>query len=456
MENKIFSCLEEMREIFISDLCEIVKIPSVASEDVESVHKCAKWLESFFEQIGITPIVDYSANQPVILAEVKGETDTSILFYGHYDVVPANPDEWSYPPFGATIEDGKIFGRGTVDDKAQILAPLEAVRAFLQCGRKPPVTVKFLFEGEEELGSPSLGTILDKYHNFLYCDALVNYDDCVWYDGRPRVVCGLKGGVSFSLTTRMNREFHGMMHSIIPGAIWRLLWAINSLMDQNGNILIENFFDDVIEPTEQELKAAADLNWDSRGLLIEAGIKEFIGGKSTTEAVNAFIFNTAIGISGISGGYVYPERKGVVPAYATADVHISLVPNQTAEKVIRKVESHLQKNGFDDVEITLRRSSNLWARTPIDSDISMAMAQSLQDSFKNKNGVAFQPSYAGSGPEGVFQKLFPNMEQAYSGFGPAESRIHAPDEYIVIEDYLIGIESVVRLMELYAQKKNNK
>lgn len=453
MDQNVLDYIQKNRDEFIKDLQGLVQIPSVASENPEGVQKGAEWLEAFFNRIGIKPIIERDANQPVFLAEVPGETPYSILVYGHYDVVPANPDEWHYPPFAGVIEDGRMYGRGTVDDKAQILAPLEAVRAYIESGKKPPVTVKFLLEGEEECGSESLKPVMEKYRDFLYCDALVNYDDCVWYDGRPRVVCGLKGGVSFSLTVKLNREFHGMMQSMMPGANWRLIWALASMVDKNGKVLIEDWDDDIVPPTEQELAAVRDLNWDTSSLLAEAGIKEFIGGKNTEQALNSFVFDSAIGVSGFSGGYVYPLQKGVIPAYATAEVRVNLVPKQTAQKVLEKVRRHLDKNGFDDVEITVRRSKNLWARTPIDSPIALSMIQALNESFKNPAGVAIQPSYAGSGPEGVFQDMFPKMEQAYSGFGPVENRLHAPDEYIVLDDYMAGIESVARLLQLYADKK---
>ncbi len=419
MDSQVLEYLRNNQETFIEDLQELVRIPSIASQNI-GMEETVQWLEKYLNKIGLKPIIDRSTNFPIFLAEVEGELPYSVLVYGHYDVQPVTGEEWDYPAFGAEIVDGRMYGRGTVDDKAQIMAPLEAVRAYLETGKKPPVTVKFLLEGEEEIGSPSLLSVLNKYKDFLDCDALINYDDSLWFDGRPRVVCGLKGGVRLKFTARTNREYHGMMFSIMPGAIWRLVWALNSLMDKNGKILVNGFEDNVVPPTEKELKAIEDLNWDASSLLKEAGIKEFFGGKSTPEAVQSFVLDTTIGLGGIAGGYIYPERKGVVPSYATAEARIGLVPNQTAEEVYEKVRKHLDENGFDDIELELEPSGNPWARTPIDSPLALAMAKSLEEAFGRR--VAFQPSYAGSGPEGLFQRLFPNMEQAYSGFGPTESR----------------------------------
>jgi acetylornithine deacetylase/succinyl-diaminopimelate desuccinylase-like protein len=450
MDHQVLDYLKTNREVFIEDLQELVRIPSIASQNT-GMEESVQWMETYLRKIGIEPIIERDVNFPVFLIEIEGESPHAVLVYGHYDVQPVQEDLWDYAPFGAEIVDGRMYGRGTVDDKAQILAPLEAVRAYLECGKKPPLTVKFLLEGEEEVGSPSLKPVLEKYRDFLDCDALINYDDSVWFDGRPRVVCGLKGALSLKFIARTNREYHGMMFSMMPGAIWRLVWALGSLVDTNGKILVKDFYDDVVAPTDIELRAVEDLNWDASTLREEAGITEFLGGKDTLAAVQSFVFDTTMGLGGIAGGYVYPERKGVVPAYATAEMRIGLVPNQTAERVFALVRQHLDENGFEDIELEYARTGNPWARTPIDSPLALAMAKSLEVAFGR--GVAFQPSYAGSGPEGLFQQLFPDMEQAYSGFGPPESRIHAPNEYIIVDDYLSGIESVVRLLDEYAKLK---
>jgi acetylornithine deacetylase/succinyl-diaminopimelate desuccinylase-like protein len=235
----------------------------------------------------------------------------------------------------------------------------------------------------------------------------------------------------------------------MPGPIWRLVWALGSLVDPSGKILIKDFYDDVVAPTEKELRAVQGLNWDATALLEEAGIREFPGGKSTPAAVESFVFDSTMGLSGIAGGYVYPERKSVVPSHATAIMRVALVPNQTAEQVVEKVRKHLDAHGFADIELEYAKTENSWARSPIDSPLALAMARSLEGAFGRE--VVFQPSFASSGPLGLFQKLFPGMDHAYSGFGPPESRVHAPNEYIIVDDYLRGIESVARFLVEYAE-----
>ena len=430
----------------VADLQTFIRIPSVASQN-RGVRKCASWLVDFMRGAGIEPRVDENANYPVLLAEVRGASDRSLLIYLHYDVQPADEPEWRHDPWSAAIVDGRMYGRGTVDNKGPVAAAIEAVRAYLECGIRLPVTVKFLIEGEEEVGSPSLRPVLERHHDFLSCDALVNYDDNVWFDGRPRVVCGIKGSVGVRLEARTKREFHSMMAPLVTNAALRLTWALNTLVDPDGRIKIRGFYDAVIPPTAKEMEALADLRWTGEETLAAAGQTTFVGGRTGTEALTEWLLRPSVNLNGITGGYVAPARKGVVPNFAAAELRVGTVPNQTPQRVIELFRAHLAAEGFGDIDVSLK-GGNPWARTPIDSEIAVALGNSLRDAFGR--GLAYQPTFAGSGPEGVFQELFPHMQQAYSGFGPTDDNLHAPNEYIVVDDYLRGIESIARLFDGYA------
>ncbi|NLE77804.1 MAG: M20/M25/M40 family metallo-hydrolase [Chloroflexi bacterium] len=447
MNEQVLAHLRAQQQRHVQDLQDFIKIPAVASQN-RGVHECAVWLSDFMQRAGVTPMVVEEANFPVLLAEVPGESERSVLIYGHYDVQPADEPDWRYPPFGGQVVEGRLYGRGTVDDKGPVMATLEAVRAYLDCGLRPPVTVKFLIEGEEEVGSPSLPPVLERYHDFLYCDALLNFDDNVWFDGRPRVIGGLKGSVKIRLEARLNREYHAMNSPVLEGAVWRLVWALNSLMGPDGRIRIRDFYDDVVPPQAEDIAMLADLNWNGEEILRESGARAFLGNKNGLEALTALILEPTCNLGGITGGYVAPERKGVVPAFAAAEMRFGLVPNQTAEAVYQKVCQHLAAEGFDDIDVQVGGGSNPWARTPMKGDVVQALARSLEKAFGRR--IAYQPSYAGSGPEGVFQELFPKMMHAYSGFGPVDDHLHAPNEYIVVDDYLKGIEAVARFFGEYA------
>jgi acetylornithine deacetylase/succinyl-diaminopimelate desuccinylase-like protein len=188
MNEQVLAHLRANAQRHVKDLRTFVRMPSITSQN-RGMRECVAWLAEFMSRAGISPVVIEDANFPVLMAEVKGTSPRSLLVYGHYDVQPADEPEWNYDPFAAEIVDGRMYGRGTVDDKGQVMAVLEAVRAYLECGLRPPVTVKLLLEGEEEVGSPSLKPVMLAHRDFLDSDALVNFDDSVWFDGRPRVVC---------------------------------------------------------------------------------------------------------------------------------------------------------------------------------------------------------------------------------------------------------------------------
>jgi acetylornithine deacetylase/succinyl-diaminopimelate desuccinylase-like protein len=447
VQQAILEQLASARDRNVDDLATFVRMPTIAATG-EGVRETADWLLAFMRGIGITPTVDEDANWPVILAEIPGASQRSLLVYGHYDVQPADEPEWRYPAFGAEIAEGRMYGRGTVDDKGPVMAVLQGVRAYLEAGVTPPVTVKLLIEGEEEVGSPSLRPVLERHREFLRCDGLVNYDDNVWSDGRPRIVCGLKGtaGIRLSVTTR--REYHAMFASLITNAIWRLHAALATIADADGRITIDGFFDDVVPPSEAEERALDELRWTGRELLAESGQRGFVGGRDAEAALRHYVLEPSFNLQGIEGGYVAPRKKSVVPHHAVAEIRFGTVPNQRAERILELLRAHLARRGFDDVQVELI-SQNPWARTSIESRLATALRRSLDDAFGR--GVAVQPSYAGSGPEGIFQQLFPQMEQAYSGFGPTENNLHAPNEYIVIDDYLRGIESFARLLAYYGE-----
>ena len=430
----------------VRDLQALVRQPSVAAQN-KGVRECAAWLAGFMRDIGIPPLVVEEANFPVLLAEVPGASDRALLIYLHYDVQPADEPEWQTSPWGAEIIDGRMYGRGTVDNKGPLMAVLEATRAYLACGLKPPVTVKFLFEGEEEVSSPSLPGVLRAYHERIQADGLVNFDDNVWVDGRPRVVCGIKGAAKLRLEARTRREFHAMMSPLVHNAAWRLVWALNTLVSPDGRILIRDYFDDVVPPQPRDIALLADLGWDETQLLRESGQTEFWGGRRGVEALTWLYLEPTINLGGVSGGYVLPAQKGVVPNFAAAELRCGLVPNQTPERVVELVRRHLAAEGFADIDVQLI-GRNPWARTSVDSDLAQALARSLRAAFERD--VVLAPTFPGSGPEGVFQELFPTMQQAYSGFGPVEDRLHAPNEYIVIDDYLSGVETTARLFGEFA------
>ena len=447
MDKCILSHLRDTADRNIEELQTFIRLPSVAAQR-RGVRECALWLADYMSGIGIPPVIAGPPDFPVIMGEAAGHSERSVLIYCHYDVQPADEPEWRHPPFGADIADGRIYGRGTVDDKGALIASLQAVRAYLECGTRPPITVKFLFEGEEEISSPSLPAVLQEQHAFLSCDALVNLGDNSWPDGRPRVVCGIKGICLVRFEVRTRREFHEMMAPLITNPLMRLIAALTTLMSPDGQITIPGFYDDVLLPSVRDMEVLADLRWTGKELLEASGQSAFVGGKQPLDALRAWILEPSCNLQGLTGGYVAPQDKGVVSNCAAAEVRFGLVPNQIPERVFQRVRDRLSAAGFRDVSVELA-ARNPWARSPVDSEIVQTVVRALNGAFGR--GVAIQPSFGGSGPEGAFQEMFPSMAHAYACFGPTEDNLHAPNEYVVIADQLKSIEAVARIYDEYSR-----
>jgi acetylornithine deacetylase/succinyl-diaminopimelate desuccinylase-like protein len=440
----IVDYLKRNREMLIDDLRRFMQQPSVATQNL-GMAECAELLCRQMTDFGMAPQLLPTAGYPVIYSRLQGVSDYTLLIYGHYDVQPVD-DLWSFDPWGAVIDDGRIYGRGAVDDKGAVMAALQGVRAYLATGTPLPVSVIFFIEGEEEIGSPNLAPFMSEHRDLLRADALINFDDNVWPDGRPRVVTGVKGSVRVRIESRRPREFHGMMAPLIENALWRLQAALGTIRSADGAITIDHFFDDVRPATAVELAAMQTLPWDGAHLLRESGQREFVGGVAGVEALTRLYLTPSCNLTGLEGGYVRPMRKSVVSNFAAAEIDFRTVPHQRGERIAQLLRDHLQRRGFSDLSVELMGETD-WFRCSPDSPAAVALGNAIRQTF----GVepARQPTYPGSGPEPLFAQLLGIEEQAYSGFGPTEDRLHAPDEYIRIEDYLHGAGCVACMLEEY-------
>jgi len=444
----VIDYLQQNREKLIEDLRLFMRQPSVATQNLGMV-ECAELLYRQMADFGMAPQMLPTAGYPAIYSRLQGVSQYTLLIYGHYDVQPVD-DQWRFDPWGAVIDDGRIYGRGAVDDKGAVMAALQGVRAYLATGTPLPLSVIFLIEGEEEIGSPNLAPLLRTHRDLLQADALINFDDNVWPDGRPRVVTGIGGGALIRIEAQRPREFHGMMAPLIENALWRLHSALATLRAPDGTITIDDFFNDVRPPTADELAAMATLPWDGAYLLRDSGQTTFVGDVSGLDALTRLYLTPCCNLVGWEGGYVRPLQKSVVPRFAAVELDFRTVPYQRGEQIVHLVRAHLDRRGFTDLTVELLVETD-WFRCAPDNPAATALGNAIRHTF----GVepARQPTYPGFGPEPLFAQLLDIEEQAYSGFGPTEDRLHAPDEYIRIADYLKGAACVASLLEEYPRVK---
>lgn len=304
----------------LAALDRLVRQPSVAAQGRGLEEAAAATRDLFVDAGGQAEIVLQPGAAPAVLAEFPGRSDKTLLFYDHYDVQPAEPlDEWTVPPFELTVKNGRIYGRGTSDNKGDLVTRLAALRALREVAGGSPCRVKFFVEGEEEIGSAHISAHIAALRDRLRADA------CVWEygdrdpDERLHAVAGVKGICYVELElTATSRDLHSSMGAIVDGAGTRLAWAVAGLRDGTGRIRIPGFYDAVRPPAPAAVAAARAAPFDERQLRAYAGTDRFIGGRAGAAAVDAYLFEPTCTVCGFDAGYTGPGMKTVLPRRARA------------------------------------------------------------------------------------------------------------------------------------------
>ncbi|MGN6756706.1 MAG: M20/M25/M40 family metallo-hydrolase [Thermomicrobiales bacterium] len=428
----------------LADLERLCRQPSVAAQGL-GMRECAELTASLLLEYGIQSEIMASDGFPVVYGEAAGASDKTLLFYNHYDVQPAEPLElWDSPPFEPTRRDGKLFARGVGDDKGHIVSRLAALRAVREVYGQLPCRVKFIIEGEEEIGSNHLPAFVAGHRNQLRADG------CIWefggvdYEGRPQTYLGMRGDFYVELSVRrLNRDAHsGLGGSIFPNAAWRLVWALNTLKDADEHILIDGWYDDVHEPSARDLELLAQLPDDEAQLKETFGLDGFLGGVSGVALRRQAVFVPTCTISGLTSGYQGPGSKTVLPAQASAKIDFRLVPEQDPADLLQKLRQHLDQHGFNDITITQLGGEHA-ARVDPDSAFVRMVAATAAEVYGKPMVLA--PMSGGSGPMYPFVKYL-GVPIANSGIGYPNSNAHAPNEHIVIDEFLRGARHIARIL----------
>lgn len=422
------------RERFIRELQDFVHQPSVAAQNL-GMTEMAEQVRARLERLGAqTHIIPVSIGNPVVYGEI-GTGSKTLLIYDHYDVQPSEPLElWETPPWEAAIRDGKIYGRGVSDNKGDLLARIQAVESWLATEGELPIKIRFVVEGEEEIGSPNLGLFVAENR------ALVEGAfGCLWEFGakdiqeRPTLTCGLKGILYLELHAHgANRDLHSSLAAIVQDPAWRLVWALNSLKDQSDHILIEEYYDHVRAPNPLELEAAKRIPFDEAAEKKNYGIEKFINDVHGVHALRKLMYEPTCTICGLHSGYTGEGSKTVLPNHAFAKVDFRLVPDLTPQLVQDLLRRHLDRQGFEDIEIKLTETGEEVARSPLDSPIVKAAAAAMRTTY-GQDAVIY-PTSAGSGPMYVMCQAL-GIPAVSAGCEYHDSRAHAPNENIRLADY---------------------
>jgi acetylornithine deacetylase/succinyl-diaminopimelate desuccinylase-like protein len=423
---------------------EACRIPSV-SGDREPVERMGAWVEERLRRRFDRVVVERTPDGvPVVLGELTGTGPGRLVVYTHYDVQPpGNVDEWDGDPFGAELRDGAVWARGTCDDKADVTARLQAVDYWLDAnGGRAPITLLWVCEGAEEVGSPGLGEVLAGHADWL------SASDCLWEsfvrrgDGRPEVAFGCRGLVSVELRVQLlEHDQHAAFSPVLRSSAWTLTRALASLVEADDRVAIAGFYDAVAEPDPAATKVARALVPPGE-TLGPGGTSGWPPGRSVEELALRLSYAPTVNVSALRAGDPGSETT-VVPAVASARVDLHLVPDQDPEDVARALRAHLDDHGFGEVETEV--ATMLWPApgalgTPL-ADATLAAAAAVYGE------PVIYPQLPGAGPARVMLDMLGATTVSPAGTTRLTSGLHAPNEHGRVEDYLDHVRFSLRLLE---------
>ena len=441
MSDVINATVDSETKGLISDLQTLIRQPSVSARRV-GLLECANLVAHIMLKSGINSEVLYLDDlkndkkdlPPIVYGEVKSKANPNgrtILFYNHYDVQPEEPLElWKADPFSGKVEGNYIFGRGSSDDKGELITRIKAVEYFLKKTGDVPCNVKFIVEGEEEIGSLHVEKYLTKYRHKLTCDGVIWEFGYIDERDRPIISLGMKGLLYVELLSKgPSRDAHSSLAVLIENPAWHLVRALNTMRDNNGKILIGGWYKDVREFTPEELSLIANEPFDEEEFKKEYGIDKFVNNATGIEARKAFVGMSTCNIAGLLSGYTGEGAKTILPFEAKVKIDFRLVPDMIPEKQFELVKNHLKENGFeDDIDIKLIHGEAA-VRMPSNHSFVKQVEESAKETF---GSAIISISSAGTGPMHSFAKVL-GAPCVSIGSTYIYAKIHSPNEFARID-----------------------
>ncbi len=436
------------------ELFEFLRIPSVSakSENTPDVARAADWVKQSLDRIGIPAKIYPTRGHPVVVGEWRNAPRApTVLIYGHYDVQPAEPIElWTSPPFEPEIRDGKIFARGSVDDKGQIYLHIKALEAHLATRGALPVNVVVLVEGEEEVGSENLTEFVEKNKALLQADGVVISDSTMFAPGQPSILSSLRGLAYFEINVQgaVGDLHSGIYGGAVANPATALARIIASLHDADGHIQIAGFYDDVSDWDAKTRAQMRELPYDENSLIEETGVPGLFGEKGFTTLERLWTRPTCE-VNGMLSGYTGEGAKTVLPAKAMAKVSCRLVPNQEPSRVEELMRAHVERVAPPGVKVTV---THLHGGRPWRAELEGPLFEAVKASLASAFGK--QPVITGEGGSipvvGDFERVL-GAPVLLVGFGLPGENAHAPDEWISEENFRLGMRAMAALWDEYAR-----
>ena len=440
----------------LGELSSFLSIPSVSALPVHAAdcRRAAEWLRDELQALGCPTVqIIEGDGHPVVWAEsppVPGRPTLAI--YGHYDVQPPDPiDEWHTPPFEPTVRDGRLYARGASDDKGQVFCLLKAYEATLDRERRPPLNVRFLFEGEEECGGHVVSDLLRAEPERTHADAVLISDMNFYAPGWPAVYTTLRGICYAEISVRtLERDVHsGTYGGVAPNALETLVRLLAKLKDPDGEILIPKLYKSVEPPTKAELKSWKQLPFDKAAFIRDEVTSQVLTGQKEYSVFERVWALPTFEIHGIKGGFIGEGAKTVIPAHATAKVSLRIVPGQTAAKVAKQLERAVAALAprWADVQVKVLHGGD-----PVQVDVNHPAFEVLDAAFAAVTGrPAVRVRAGGSIP------IVPELGQSgapvlLTGIGLPDDGLHSPNEKLDLAQLWSGIEIFGRFFEMFAEQ----
>ncbi len=434
---------------FRDELFEFLRIPSISarSEHQADMLRAAEWLAARMRDAGLEASIERTPGPPIVVGEWRGAGSDAptVLVYGHYDVQPAEPLElWTSPPFEPTIRDGRLYARGSVDDKGQLYLHIKAIEAHMRTAGRLPVNVVVLAEGEEEVGSENLVPFIEKHAARFAADYIVVSDTTMFAPGMPTIGASLRGIAYFQIdVTGPAQDLHsGAYGGAVVNPATALARIIASFHDEDWRVAIPGFYDDV-DPAPDFREQIRALPFDDEAFRKEVGAPALDGEAGQTTLERLWVRPT-IEINGLLSGYTGEGSKTVLPSTAMAKVSCRLVPNQDPEKIARLVEEHVRRVAPAGVDIRFQymHGGQAW-RAGLGGKLYEAAARALERAFGRP------PIYAGEGGSIPIVTEFERVLGApvlLMGFGLPGENAHAPDEWMSVENFEKGMHASAALL----------
>lgn len=452
--DQVAEYINSRKDEYIEELKAFLRIPSISTlqENKKDMGDAAEFVASKLNVAGIENIkIIETGGHPLVYGDwLHASGKPTVLIYGHYDVQPVDPiDLWESPPFEPVIKDGKIFARGATDDKGQMFVHIKSVEAFFKTVGKLPVNVKFLIEGEEEIGSHALNEYVNKNADLLKCDCVLISDTSLFAPGIPTLTYGLRGLSYLELeVTGPNKDLHsGSFGGAVDNPVNVLAEIISKLKNKDGKIIIPGFYDDVLKLTKKERANFNALPFSSKKFAASLGVSKLKGEKGYSVFEQLWARPT-LDCNGILGGFTGSGAKTVLPSRAMAKISMRLVPNQDPKRISKLFINYIKKIAPKTVKVDIKDLHGAYpVVSPLDSKATIAAAEALSKVFGKKTVFMRE---GGSIPIVVVFSKKLKVPVVLMGFGLNSENLHSPNEHFNLKHFQLGILTSAEFFNTYS------